>query len=205
MKKEVTEEIKLRMVQAAHDLFMQLGIKSVSMDDISTRLGISKKTLYKYFPDKESLVVEVVHSLLRHSRRVCEDCTSNSQNALHELMLSVQHMYELFSHMNPSILFDLYKFYPKAYKLFRKHKEEFLLGMIRNNLNKGIREEIYRSNMNVDVIAKFRLESITIPFHPEFFLGLNGNLADAGKEIAHHFIHGIINSKGLKLLSRYLP
>ena len=205
MKKEESEEVKLRMVQAAHDLFMQLGVKSVSMDDISTRLGISKKTLYKHFPDKESLVVAVVQSLLKHSRKVCEDCTSNSQNALHELMLSVQHMYELFSHMNPSILFDLYKFYPKAYKLFKKHKEEFLLGMIRNNLNKGIREEIYRSNMKVDVVAKFRLESITIPFHPEFLHGLNTSLADVAKEIAHHFINGIINSKGAKLLPRYIP
>lgn len=77
--------------------------------------------------------------------------------------------------------------------------------MIQNNLNRGIREDIYRANMKVNVVAKFRLECITIPFHPEFLHGLESGLADVAKEIAHHFIHGILSSKGLKLLPRYTP
>ena len=204
MKNVEISEVHSRIIKSAHDSFMQWGIKSVSMDDIASNLGVSKKTLYKFFPDKESLVIEVVQSVLSKSRLICESCTQKSQNALHELILSIEHMYDLFGHMNPSVLFDLYKYYPKAYKLFKKHKEEFLLGMIRFNLKKGIREEIYRDNMNVDLVAKFRLESITIPFHPEFLHGLDSGLADVAKEIAFHFIHGIINNKGAKLLPKYL-
>lgn len=203
MKKPESDDTKNRILQTAHDVFMQLGIKSVSMDDIASRLGVSKKTLYKYFPEKEALVVEVVQSVLLRSRNICENGIQKSQNALHELMLSIQHMYELFSHMNPSLLFDLYKFYPKAYKLFKKHKEEFLLSMIRNNLKKGIKEDIYRKDINIEVVAKFRLESIMIPFHPEFLHQLDSSLADVAKEIAQHFIHGIINNKGAKILPKY--
>ena len=198
------EEIRTRIIHTAHDLFMQLGIKSVSMDDISAKMGISKKTLYKHFPDKESIVVEVVQLVLQKSRQVCEAGIKLSQNALHELILSIEHMYELFSHMNPSVLFDLYKYYPKAYGLFKKHKEEFLLGMIRTNLKRGIKEEIYRSNLKVNIVSKFRLECITLPFHPEFLNGLNSNLADVAQVIANHFIHGIITGKGQKLLPKYL-
>ena len=203
MKKISKDETGIRIIQTAHDLFMQLGIKAVSMDDIASKLGMGKKTLYVHFSDKESIVIEVVQDVLGKSRKICESGTQNSQDALHELMLSLEHMYELFRHMNPSLLFDLYKYYPKAYLLFKKHKEEFLLNMIRTNLKRGVKEGLYRPELDINVVAKFRLESITIPFHPEFLHGLNNNLADVAKEIAQHFIYGIITAKGIKLLTKY--
>ena len=203
MKKTIKDETAIRIAQTAHDLFMQFGIKAVSMDDIASKLGVAKKTLYVHFSDKESIVIDVVQDVLSKSREICESGTRTSDNALHELMLSVEHMYELFRNMNPSLLFDLYKYYPKAYLLFKKHKEEFLLNMIKTNLKRGIREELYRADLKVNTVAKFRLESIMIPFYPEFLNGLNNSLADVAKEIATHFIHGIITSKGLKLLSKY--
>ncbi len=204
MQKNQKDELAVRIIQAAHEQFMQLGIKSVSMDDIASSLGIGKKTLYKYFPDKETIVTEVVQNVLSKSREICEKGCQLSQNALHELILSLEHMYELFRNMNPSVLFDLYKYYPRAYQLFKKHKEEFLLNLIRANLKRGIKEHLYRPDIKLELLAKFRLESIMIPFHPEFLNGLNSNLADVAREIAHHFIHGIVSTKGLKLLPKYL-
>ena len=192
-----------RIIQTAHDLFMQFGIKSVSMDDIADRLGMSKKTLYKYYVNKETIVVEVVDRVLSQSRQICEAGSKKSQNALHELMLSLEHMYDLFNHMNPSVLFDLYKYYPKAYLLFKKHKEEFLLNMIHVNLKRGIKESLYRSDIKVDILSKFRMESIMIPFHPEFLKGLKVGLVEVAHEIAHHFIHGIVTTKGQALIAGY--
>ena len=198
-----TEETRSRIIQTAHDLFMQLGIKSVSMDDISSQLGVSKKTLYKHFPDKESIVVEVVKSVLNKSRNICESGIQQSHNALHELILSVEHMYELFRHMNPSVLFDLYKYYPKAYASFDKYKNQDLLGVIKLNLKRGIQEEVFRSEIPVDIISKYRLESIVMPFSPEFQKNSKARIFDVSKALTEHYLHGIVTSKGLKLMSKH--
>ncbi|MEO6358138.1 MAG: TetR/AcrR family transcriptional regulator, partial [Ferruginibacter sp.] len=67
-----------RIQQKAHGLFMQFGLRSVSMDDIANSLGISKKTIYLYFADKDELVDAVVESEFQKNESICEYDRSNS-------------------------------------------------------------------------------------------------------------------------------
>src|SRR5580765_6719580 len=98
---------KERILQKAHELFMRYGVRSVSMDDIAAQLGMSKKTLYQYYADKEELVDVTLGALLDDNRKECLADRQTAENAVHEIFLAFDMMQEMFSNMNPSIVFDL--------------------------------------------------------------------------------------------------
>ena len=192
-----------RIKQKAHDLFMQFGLKSVSMDDIANSLGISKKTIYQSYADKDALVDEVIKSLLQHSETCCERDTTAAENAVHEIFLAMDFIMEAFRSMNPSLLFDMQKYYPAAYQKFSKHKNDYLFGVIKKNLERGIKEELYRDDLKVEVLARFRVESMMLPFNPEFHTKVKLNLAAIEQEITLHFLFGMVSPKGYKLATKY--
>src|SRR5688572_18790170 len=162
-------EAKERILIKAGELFMQYGIRSVSMDDIANNLGMSKKTLYQYFADKDELVDAVVDGHIRGIQGDCTSCKKDAKDAVHEIFLTMERIMEEFNNMNPMLLYDLEKFHFKAYQRFREHKDKFLLQVIRNNIEWGIKEELYRPDVNVDVMSKFRIESMMIPFNVSVF------------------------------------
>ncbi len=192
-----------RIKYTAHDLFMQFGLKSVSMDDIATKLGISKKTIYQFYADKDALVDDVIKSVLDHSETCCNRDTTASENAVHEVFLAMDFIMEVFRSMNPSLLFDMQKYYPTAYQRFAKHKNDYLFGVIKQNLKRGIEEELYREDLKVDVIARFRVESMMLPFNPEFHTKVKQSLATIEQEITLHFLFGMVSPKGYKLAVKY--
>ena len=196
-------EQKDRIQQKAHDLFMQYGLRSVSMDDIAASLGMSKKTIYQFFSDKDDLVDVVVDEELRQTQQDCMFCKSKSSNAVEELFLTMQQIHDQLQNMNPMVLYDMQKFHPAAYEKFRKHKNEFLFKMIRNNIERGVKEELYRPEINIDVICKFRLEAMMIPFNIAVFPPGKYNLADVTQETMEHFLYGLTTLKGYKLVLKY--
>lgn len=192
-----------RIRQKADELFMQYGLRSVSMDDIANGLGISKKTIYQYYADKDELVNAVLGNIIKKNQATCELDSNSAQNAVHEIFLAIDLVKELFRSMNPSLLFDMQKYYPGAYKMFSEHKNDYLYGVIRQNLLRGIREELYRDNLDVEVLARFRVESIVLPFMPDFHTKVNISLAEIEEELTIHFLYGLVSQKGYKLILKY--
>ena len=197
-------ETKIRIQKAAHDLLMQYSIRSVSMDDIAASLGISKKTIYQYYKDKNELVDAVVTDIIENNQCACNDDRDKSHNAVHEIFLVMEMMAEMFKTMNPSILFDIHKYHPEAYRKFLKHRNEYLFEMCTHNLERGIKEELYRPEIAVDILARYRVETLFIPFNPEFQHSLNHNLAAIEEEIIVHFLFGLVSAKGYKLVLKYM-
>ena len=111
-------ENKERILLKAHELFNRYGIRSVSMDDIAAQLGMSKKTLYQYYADKDELVNAVFSGIMDHNKKECTGCRSNGENAIHEVFLSFDMLEGMLSEMNPSILFDMQKYHPSAFRNF---------------------------------------------------------------------------------------
>lgn len=194
---------KERILVKAEELFMQYGIRSVSMDDIANHLGMSKKTLYQYFSDKDELVDEVVDGHIKEIQGDCLDCRRSAQDAIHEIFITMEQIVEEFSNMNPLLLHDLEKFHYKAYRRFRDHKDKFLAQIIRENIEWGIRDELYRPDINIDVICKYRLESMMIPFNVAVFPPGKYNLATTSEIIIEHFTYGLATIKGHKLIQKY--
>ena len=196
---------KERIKQAAHELVMKYSIRSVSMDDIATSVGMSKKTIYQYYQDKDELVKAVVEGVIEENECVCNGHVVAAKNAVHEIFLAMEMMVEMFKSMNPSIIYEMQKYHPEAYLRFHKHKSKFLLSHMQKNLLRGIQEELYRPDINVQILSHFRVESMFIPFNPEFQRSLNNyNLLELEEQIITNFLFGLVSPKGYKLAMKYM-
>ena len=182
---------------------MQYGVRSVSMDDIANNLGMSKKTVYQYYADKDELVEAVVDGHINEVQAECLGCRNNAKDAVHEIFLTMEHIMEELSNMNPMLLYDLEKFHYRSYQRFRTYKDKFLAEVIRKNLEWGMKEELYRSDLNLEVMVKFRLESLMIPFNVAVFPPGKYNLAVVSQHIIEHFLYGVATVKGHKLIQKY--
>ena len=192
-----------RILQKAHELFMLYGIRSVSMDEIANHLGISKKTIYQYFPDKEALVDSVVAIELTCSTTECENIAAICENPIHELFLSVDNFQEMISMMNPSLVSDLEKYHPNTYQKLYDHQYKFLYEIIKNNLERGIVDGLYRPEINVPILTKYRLASVFLIFNQDIFPHTNYQATTILDAITDNFLFGITTAKGQKLILKY--
>lgn len=196
---------KERIKQAAHDLVMKYSLRSVSMDDIAASVGMSKKTLYQYYQDKDELVTAVVDGVVNENQCLCNQNMKAADNAVHEIFLTMEMMVEMFQTMNPAIIFEMQKYHPAAYQHFLRHKTQYLHNNIVINLRRGVREELYRPEINIPVLAQFRIESMFIPFNPDFQRMLNNaTLLELEEQIITNFLFGVVSLKGYKLAAKYM-
>jgi AcrR family transcriptional regulator len=196
-------EIKERIQQKANDLFRRYGVKSITMDEIAAQLGASKKTIYQYFSDKDELVEAVVRSTINFAQEICERNRMGAKDAIHETFQAMEFVQQIFSDMNPAMMYDLERFHPHSYKIFLDHKNKYLYDVIRSNLKRGIQEELYRSEINIDILARFRLEAMMIVFNQDVYPGAKFNLGELHKAIIDHFLFGVASLKGYKLILKY--
>ena len=196
-------EPKERISLKAEELFMQFGIRSVSMDDIAHSLGMSKKTLYQYYADKDELVNAMIRNHIQQMETDCESCREQANDAIHEIFITMERIMDELSNMNPMVLYDLEKFHYKAFQHFKEHKDKYLVKIVRNNIEWGISQGLYREDVNVDVMSKFRLESMMIPFNVSVFPPGKYNLATTSEMIIENFIYGLATIKGHQLIQQY--
>ncbi len=196
-------EIKERILIKADELFNRYGVRSVSMDDIAAGLGMSKKTLYQYYADKEELVSAVFGAFLEENRTRCLNDKKKAENVIHEVFLAFDMMREMFSQMNPVVVFDLQKYHPAVYRKVHEHKYSFLYQVIKNNLDQGVKDELYRPEIDTDVIARFRIESVMMAFNSDIFPTNRTQLIHIEEQITDLLIYGIATTKGQKLIQKY--
>lgn len=196
-------EAQDRIRQKADELFRKFGIRSVTMDEIASQLGISKKTIYQYYADKDQLVDAVAVDEIKFSQDCCVKDMAVSANAIDEIFRVMEFVEIMFRNMNPSMLFDLEKYHPVGYKKFLEHKNRFLFDMIKRNLERGIKEGLYRPEINVEIMTRYRLESMMIALNTELFSASKFNLATLQQEIIEHFLYGLATLKGYKLILKY--
>jgi AcrR family transcriptional regulator len=198
-------EVKERILQKATDLFMRYGIRSITMDEIAGQLGISKKTIYQFFTDKDEMVDAIVDIQVRSNEKECQRCQGESDNAVHEIFNALKMAEELLKAMNPLIMYDLEKHHPKAYRKFRNYKYDFMYDMIIQNLERGIKEGLYRAEINTDIVAKHRIESAFMGFNQDIFPHSKYRISDIGYELGILFLYGVTTEKGKKLIEKYSP
>jgi len=197
-------ENKERILQKATDLFMRYGIRSITMDEIAAQLGISKKTIYQFFTDKDAMVEAVVNEEMNANEEDCQGYRKEAENAVHEIFLAMDGMQEMMKTMNPQLMYDLEKHHPVAYKRLKQYKYQFLFTIVKENLDRGLGEGIYRTGINIDLITRHRIESAFMPFNPEAFPQNKFPMNQTCQELAVLFLHSICNEKGKKLIEKYL-
>lgn len=196
-------ETKDRILVKSHEQFNRFGIRSVSMDDIAAALGMSKKTLYQHFADKEELVSACFSQVMEQNRCQCLADQQRADNPIHEFFLAFDMTQEMFANMNPVVLYEMEKYHPTAFKKFHEFKYGFLYKVIYSNLEKGIGEELYRPDIDVDVLTRYRIESVMLPFDATIFPNNRTHLIHIEQQLFEHFLYGIATTKGQKLIQKY--
>lgn len=195
------EEKNTRLLQSIYMLFMRNGIKSMTMDDISRDLGMSKKTLYKNFRDKNHLVCECLKNYLDYDKHEIQSIFNSDLNAIDELFEIIKYNSEKIQLFHPSIHYDLQKYHPEAWGIFTNYKFNYIFSCVEQNLMKGIREGLYRNNLNTKIIARMYVARIDMVFDPSIFPDSDFQFVDVFKEMIRYHIRGIASEKGLKYLS----
>ncbi|HEX9511915.1 MAG TPA: TetR/AcrR family transcriptional regulator [Puia sp.] len=196
-------EVKERILSKAADLFMRYGIRSITMDEIAAQLGISKKTIYQFFTDKDDMVTAVIDLEIQKNQMDCIEFRNQSENAVHQIFLTLESLEELLKSTNPLMLYDLEKHHPRSFKKLREFKYEFLYRVILDNLQWGIAEELYRADIQLDIVVKSRIESAFLVFNLDLFPHSRYKISEVNYELSMLFIHGIVTAKGKKLIEKY--
>lgn len=194
----------LRIIEKISELFMRYGIKSVSMDDISRQLGMSKKTLYKLVGSKEDLVNKVIKQHLIDEKRDIDEICLHSKNAIHEMLTIGRHVSKVLRQTNPSTVYDLQKYYGQSWAEFESLHQEYVYEVIRNNISNGMEEGIYRDNIDPDIITRFYVGKSFILVDERVFPTAKYSKEQLFLEFITYHIHGIASQKGLELLEKHL-
>lgn len=194
-------EIKDRILNHAQTLFMRNGIKSVSMDDIAADMGMSKKTLYKWFENKDQIVLATITRHLNSAQGQCATVASHATNAVEEMLNISQWADEHLSGVHPSIFHDMKKYHHAAWELFCAHKNTFILDQITQNLRRGMAEGLFRPDLDVEVLARLNLAQIDLAFDPVLYPPAQFGPVRVNRVFDEHFLLGVATLKGHKLIN----
>ncbi|MFY7890518.1 MAG: TetR/AcrR family transcriptional regulator [Spirosomataceae bacterium] len=195
-------EVKERIIKKATEMFFRYGVKSVTMDDISRELGISKKTLYLHFADKDELVYQMFSCEMENDECQWNDLQVAYPNVIERLLKENELMRDSFKDMNPSLLHDIKRFHPRTWASFEQHKKGFLLEQAKLTLQEGIKEEYFRADIEIDILAVLRIEQIELGFSTHLFPA-NTSILDIQLIFMDHFIRGILTKKGLEIYEHF--
>jgi TetR/AcrR family transcriptional regulator, cholesterol catabolism regulator len=196
--------VRERIMETALRMFRMYGIKSVTMFDISRESGVSKKTVYEHFRDKEDLVNEGMSFLLNGHKEQFKDFRQHSANAIEELIKELEYMELLGKTVNPVMLYEIEKYHASIWKTIESFKRECVLGSISENLQRGVEEGLYRSDLNINIIARMRQLQVEAVFDHIQYPATQYDMHQVMKELMHHFILGITTLKGRKIAASYI-
>ncbi|MGY6561464.1 MAG: TetR/AcrR family transcriptional regulator [Luteibaculaceae bacterium] len=190
------EENKCFIINKVLPLFMRFGIKSLTMDDIAKKLGVSKKTLYKHVDNKDILVEECLNEMLEQQDEQIRTVVLENMSAIEEHFNISSVILKSVKEVHPSVIYDLEKYYPSIFKKVLNAKNEMTYEIIISNLKRGIEEGLYRKNLNVEYIARVYIGSLNALFDPAVFPPDVTEFKESYKELLLLYLHGISTDKG---------
>jgi TetR/AcrR family transcriptional regulator, cholesterol catabolism regulator len=166
------------------------------MDDIARNAGVSKKTIYLDFTDKNQLVLESFSAALEQDKCMMEKFPMVKDGIIDHLVGLSLYIRDRFSDFNPLILHEIQRYYPQCWQVFEDFKHEHVYQEIFQLLEKGKEEGVIRPEINSEIIALMRIEQIMYIFDPIKFPVSKFNIVDLQMEIFEHFLFGVFTDKG---------
>ncbi len=196
-------ESKEKLIRGAEELFMKYGLRSVSMDDIARHLGISKKTIYQHFADKDEVVATVAQSHMRRQQQQFEDIVKAAKNAVEEMAMFATNMKEHLRNINPALLFEMQKYHTKAWNEWLAFKHNVIRDSIVRSMKEGVADGYFRADFDIGILATMRLEQMQMAFDNTLFPRDKYSISEIQAQLFEHFVHGIMTDKGRKLYEKY--
>jgi AcrR family transcriptional regulator len=195
-------EKEQKIVADAVKVFMTYGIKSVTMDDIAKHMRMSKKTLYQYFSDKNDLVSKCLGQDCHNTEVQVKEILQKGLNAIEENFEISKHIVESLRDIHPSIFYDLEKYYPEAWQTMHEFRHKFVATVMKDNMERGIKEGLYRKDLNVQLMTQLWVARLNIIFDPSLFALKEHNLADVYRQMFIHHVRGIASDEGVKYIDK---
>ena len=195
-------ELKERIIEKAGDLFRQYGIKNVSMDEIASSIGISKRTLYENFKDKEDILLSTLHGFGDKRKEVLTSFFAECNNVVEVFIKLIE---EQGSVPDCSVKFfeDIQKYYPRAASQIRRYIEINNIHL-RNFLRQGVEEGYIREDLNVNVVAFLVEESTYTYIRASYLEKPPFSFSELFYTMMINFVRGIMTAKGIAIIDAYL-
>lgn len=193
--------MKDKIISKASDMFLKLGFKSITMDDIAREMCISKKTIYKYFCNKEILIEESTEAIHKEIHEIIDTIIKQNHNAIEENFEIRKMFKEMFKSSDTSPIYQLKKHYPEIYeKVMLREINECNLAF-EQNIKKGIQQGLYRENFNIESY---------IQFYYQLIFSIKANIVSEKEgqkielEILEYHTRAMATPKGLIELEKHL-
>jgi len=196
--------VRNQIINKSTELFLTLGFKSVTMDDIANELGMSKKTIYVHFKNKTKLVEAVTFNLFDN---ICEgidgicEASNNPIEELYDVKMFVMHHLK---NEQASPQHQLKKYYPSLYETIRIKQFEVMQESVEESLQKGIDTQLFRSNINVDFISRMYFNGMTGIKDESIFPKKKFNMDDLMENYLEYHLRAIVTEKGLTILNNFI-
>ena len=196
--------MKKNIILKATELFMKLGFKSVTMDDIAKEMGISKKTIYTHFNNKETIIGVVTDHVFE---TVCHDidaiCDLN-QNPIQELYAIKKRVMQYMQKEKASPTYQLQKYYPTIYNNIKQRQFSYMQQCVVKNLNTGLEQDLYRKNIEVQFVARIYFNGITGIKEESLFPHTLFEGETLYEMYLEYHLRGIVTPKGRNILNQLI-
>ena len=196
--------MKEKILSNAAELFLNYGFKSVTMDDISNHLGISKKTIYQHFENKTKLVEAVTMHVFENISCGINDICSVKKNPIEEIFDIKQFVMEHLKDEKSSPQYQLQKYYPKIFNTLKKKQFEVMQDCVKENLTRGLEQGLYRPNINIEFISRIYFNCMVTLKDKELFPLNNFSMNTLMDYYLEYHLRGICTEKGLLTLKKFI-
>lgn len=197
-------EMKEEILQKATELFLNLGFKSVTMDDLAQEMGISKKTIYSHFENKTNLVEETTMHMFWSISNGIDYIVELKKNPIEELYEIKKFVMVQLKNEKASPSYQLQKYYPKLYDSLRRKQFEVMQDCVMDNVQRGVEMGIYRPNLDVDFVARIYFAGVTSIKDDTLFPHGKFPLSTLMDYYLEYHLRGIVTPKGRKILNEII-
>ncbi len=193
-----------KILLGATDLFLSYGFKSVTMDDIANKLGMSKKTIYQHFDNKTKLVEASTLNLFHFISEGINQICALEKNPIEEIFSIKQFVMEHLKNEKSSPQYQLQKYYPLIFKSLKEKQFCVMQDCVTSNLNRGVATGIYRENIHVDFISRIYFNGMIVIKDDELFPKDKFSMPMLMSNYLEYHLRGICTPKGLEILNNHI-
>ena len=192
---------KSKILEHSAKLFLKYGIKTITMDDIANDLGISKRTLYDNFESKESIIGQIVNFHIENEKKAFEQILNSSKNAIDMMIKLSNFIFHMYSKLHPSVMTDLKKSYSGIWECIEGFHSESIREIIEINLRQGIKELVYRPEIDPVVLSLLYVKQLQLFSDEENIHLEKKSKSEVIQQFFEYNMYGIMSAKGIEYYS----
>jgi TetR/AcrR family transcriptional regulator, cholesterol catabolism regulator len=197
-------DVQFKLFKRVEELFFRLGIRNLTMDDVARELGMSKKTLYLHVENKEDLVRKVILMGIEADKMEQQKIHEISKDAIDEMLGIARYIMDQVQQVKPSLLFELQRYYPEAWALMDDFHTKAIKNWIKANLERGLFEGHYRTDLNPEIIASLYVSASSNMCNERFFPLGKIAFQEIIRQFMLYHLHGILSENGHRALEKQL-